>query len=228
MSKAEIKKSDYYRASSDWAYDLYQSQTMWLRRALIALVALILLLGISLCSNLFLFPLKEKVPYLYAFDHASGEVTQIGALEPTTLSGNWAVSRYFLIHYVINHESYDYDNINTPYQMVWAQSSDNVRKQYEEQVRSSNPNSPYRIYGKDNYITVRVIAINTLNENTVDVKFEKILHDRATSTEQIVQKEAIIKWEFSSAETSQKMLDRDPLGFKVMYYQVSQVNLDNT
>lgn len=215
-----------YQQASDWAYDMYQSQTLWLRRALVALVVMALLLLVSLLTNMILFPLKEKVPYLYAFDHATGEITKIGTLEPTTLTANWELSRYLLIHYVINYESYHADNIEVPYQQVWAQSSDHVRSQYEEQVKSGNANSPYRIYGKDKYITVKVISINKLNDNTVDVKFEKRLHDRAANTEQAMQKEAIIKWEFSQAETSQKMLDRDPLGFKVTYYQTTQVNLE--
>lgn len=219
--------SDFYNAASDWAYDMYQSQTVWLRRALFALIGVTILLILSLLSNLYLLPLKEKVPYLYAFDHATGEVTKVGTLEPTTLSSNWEMSRYFLIHYVINYESYDFDNVDQPYQMIWAQSSDNVKKQYENLVKSGNASSPYRLYGKEKYITVRVISINRLNDNTVDVKFEKTLHDRTSNTEQISQKEAIIKWEFSQAETTQKMLDRDPLGFKVNYYQVSQVNLEN-
>ena len=111
---------------------------------------------------------------------------------------------------------------------VNAQSADSVKKQYEEKVKSTNQHSPYRLYGKDKYVTVKVISINRLNDNTVDVKFEKKLHDRTASTEQVTQKEAIIKWEFSDAETTQKMLDRDPLGFKVTYYQVSQVNLNHT
>jgi len=219
-------KTNFYNATSDWAYDMYQSHTVWLRRTLFAVVAMTILLTLSLLYNLYLFPLKEKVPYLYAFDQATGEITKIGTLEPTTLSANWGLSRYFLIHYVINRESYDADNLDIPYQMVWAQSADNVKKQYEEEVKSGNLHSPYRLYGKEKYITTRVISINKLNDNTVDVKFEKKLHDRTANTEQVTQKEAIIKWEFDEADISQKMLDRDPLGFKVTYYQVTQVNFD--
>lgn len=217
----------YDGVSSEWAYEMYQSRGLWLRRALFGLLLLALLLGLSLLTNLCLLPLKEKVPYLYAFDHATGEITKVGTLEPSTLSGNWALTRYLLIQYVMNAESYDYDNIELPYQLVWAQSDDLVRKQYEGRVRSSQPSSPYQCYGKDKYVTVHVIAVNRLNENTVDVKFEKKLHDRAANTEQAIQKEAIVKWVFSMADTTQKMLERDPLGFKVTYYQVSQVNLDN-
>lgn len=220
-------KNELYQKSSDWAYCMYQSQTVWLKRSLVILSFLFVLLGLSLSIILFLVPLKEKVPYLYAFDHATGEVTKIGELEKSTLSSNWEVARYSLIQYVINRESYDADNINYPYQLVWAQSSEEVKKQYDIQVSSSNSESPYKIYGKDKYITTRVISINRLNDNTVDVKFEKKLHDRSSDTVQITNKEAILKWEFIAADTTQKMLDRDPLGFKVSYYQVSQVSLDN-
>jgi type IV secretory pathway component VirB8 len=226
--KNEYAQTDFYHASSEWAYDLYQSQTMWLRRALLELVMLVFLLTLSLLANLFLFPLKEKAPYLYAFDHASGEITKIGTLEPTTLAANWELTRYLLIHYVMNYESYDTDNIDHPYQLVWAQSADNVQKQYDEEVGSNNSYSPYQLYGKDKFITVLVTAINRLNDNTVEIKFNKILHDRTAHTEKQIQQEAILKWEYSKAQTTQKMLDRDPLGFKVTYYQVSQVNVDNT
>jgi len=220
-------KSEFYQQSADWAYCMYQSQTVWLRRVLFALTFIVTLLALSISANLVLLPLKEKVPYLYAFDHATGEVTKVGELEKTSLSSNWEVTRYFLMQYVINHESYNGDNINYPYQMVWAQSSDEVQKQYDNEVSSTNPNSPYKFYGKDKYITTRVISINRLNDNTVDIKFEKKLHDRASTSEQVTHKEAIIKWEYATAEITQKMLDRDPLGFKVIYYQVSQVSLDN-
>lgn len=221
------ENSNFYQAASDWAYDMYQSQTVWLRRSLFGMLLLTFLLALSLILNVCLFPLKEKVPYLYAFDHATGEITKIGTLEPTNLSSNWELSRYLLIHYVMNYESYDADNIELPYQMVWAQSADNVRQHYEALVKSDNPVSPYKLYSKDKYITVRVISINKLNDNTVDIKFEKTLHDRTSATEQVTQKEAIVKWEYTAAQTTQKILDRDPLGFKVTYYQVSQVNLEN-
>ena len=221
-TKKENQK-DFYQQTADWAYDMYQSQTLWLRRVLLILMMVMGMLMLSLLSNLYLFPLKEKVPYLYAFDHATGEITKIGALEATPLSSNWALSRFFLIRYVINAESYDADNMEHPYQLVWAQSANRVKTQYEEKMGSDNPSSPYKQYGKDKYVTVRVTSVNRLNENTVDVKFEKTLHDRSSHTEQSIQKEAIIKWTYETADTSQKMLDRDPLGFKVTYYQVSQV-----
>lgn len=221
-----MKQFDY-QSAKDWAYDRYQMQGLWLRRCLFGLMMLFVLLGVSLIANLSLIPLKEKVPYLYAFDQVTGEVSKIGELEPTKLSGNWELTRYLLMRYVMNREGYDIDNLDVPYQMVWAQSAEHVRTQYETAVQSSNKQSPYQLYGKDKYIRVRVMSVNKLNDNTVDVKFTKTLHDRASGSEQVIQKEAIIKWEYTQAETTQKMLDRDPLGFKVTYYQATQVNIEH-
>lgn len=216
-----------FQKANDWSYDRYYSLGIWLRRSLLGLVVLTLLLSMSIAANMLLIPLKESVPYLYAFDHATGEITKIGKLEPTSLSANWELSRYLLIHYVMNYEGYDFDNLDVPYQLVWAQSAAHVKSQYDSLMNTSNKQSPYQLYGKDKFITVRVVSVNRLNENTVDVKFDKTLHDRTANTDQAIQKEAIIRWEFQNAETSQKMLERDPLGFKVTYYQVSQVNVEN-
>ena len=185
------------------------------------------LLAVSITTALMLFPLKEKVPYLYAFDHATGEITKIGSLESSTLETNWELSRYLIMRYVINRESYDLDNIDMPYQLVWAQSSAVVQQQYEESVKTDQQSSPYQLFGNDKFVTIKVVSINRLNDFTVDLKFEKIIHDRASLAEQVIPREAILKWSFEKAETSQKMLDRDPLGFKVTYYQSTQVNLDN-
>ena len=101
-----------------------------------------------------------------------------------------------------------------------------MRAQYETLIKSDNKQSPYQRFGKDSYVTVHVLSVNRLNDNTVDVKFEKTLHDRTAHSENVIQKEAIIRWEYQIGETSQKMLERDPLGFKVTYYQVSQINVD--
>lgn len=217
---------EFYKASSDWFYDMYHSQTVWVRKLTIGIVLLFVLLLLSVITNLLLFPLKQRVPYLYSFDKATGEVTKLGELEPNKLSANWEMSRFFLTRYVLSRESYDYYNIDLPYQIAWAMSDDEIRKQYEQEVDSHVETSPYKVYGKNKYIAVDVVSISRLNDYTASVHFNKVLYDREAGTKQAVEKEAIIKWKYEPPETTQKMLDRNPLGFKVIYYQVSQVNLE--
>jgi type IV secretion system protein VirB8 len=216
----------FYQTAADWRYDVYHSKTIWLRYSLIGNIGLLLCLLFTLIMLTCLIPLKQKVPYLYAFNNATGEITKLGKLEPTHLTANWQMTRYFLIHYVINRESYDSDNLEIPYQLAWAQSGVMIRKQYDAEVDSNVLTSPYRKYGKDKAITIRVLSVSPLNENTATIRFEKRLRDKAANTQQVAYQEAIVKWHYQSVKATQVQLDRNPLGFTVTYYQVTPVNLN--
>lgn len=217
---------EFYETSGDWFYDMYHSQVVWVRWLTVGVVVLFVLLFLSVITNILLFPLKQKVPYLYTFDKATGEVTKLGELEPNKLNASWEMSRFFLTKYIIARESYDFYNIDIPYQTAWAMSNDEIRRQYEQEVDSQVDTSPYKIYGKNKYIIIEVLSISKLNNYAASIRFRKVLHDREAGTKQAIEKEAIIKWKYEPPETTQKMLDRNPLGFKVNYYQVSQINLE--
>src|SRR5687767_6400060 len=88
-SDIKDENNDYYQTMADWRYDKYESQTLWLNRSLIALAIIIIALLISLITNLMLFPLKEKVPFLYAVNETTGELTQIGQFQPEKFENNW-------------------------------------------------------------------------------------------------------------------------------------------
>ena len=225
-ASARAGHADFYQVSHDWMYDQYHSQSVWLKRVIVSLIITAMFLLLSLITIMLLVPLKEKIPYLYAFDNATGEITQIGTLQPTQFSENWQMTRYFLMHYVMSRESYDSDNMDYPYQMAWAMSAPDIQQQYDNEVDSNQFNSPYRLYGKDKFITVKVLDVARLSDDTASVRFATMLNDRNLGTQQVTQNEAIIKWQYTTPVTTQKMLDRDPLGFKVTYYQVSQVDLN--
>lgn len=220
-------EENYYTQASQWRYQIYESQTVWLTRSLIALGVISLMLILSLLSNLFLFPLKQTVPFLYTVNEKTGELTQIGEFKPESFKENWLMTRFLIIRYIVNRESYDADNLERPYQITWAMSDDKIAKDYANAVRTDNLSSPYAIYGKSKFIHGDVLSINQLNENTAEVRFEQTLNDRNTETKQSIQKAAILKWQYATPITTQKMLDRDPLGFKVIYYQATQTNLNN-
>lgn len=222
----KIKREAFYQAAADWRYDIYHSQAVWLRYSLIGNIGLLLCLLLTLITLVCLIPLKQKIPYLYAFNNATGEITKLGELEPTQLTANWQLTRYFLIHYVINRESYDSDNLEIPYQLAWAQSDAMIRKQYDAEVDSNVQTSPYRKYGKDKAITVRVLSVSRLNDNTAAIRFEKHLRDKTTNTQQMANYEVIVKWHYQLLKTTQAQLDRNPLGFTVIYYQATPVTLN--
>ncbi len=223
---------NYYQEASEWRKEIFDSQRVWLSRSILGLIILTILLALSLSANFFLFPLKRTIPYLYTLNETTGELTQLGAYssqDKTTQSmQDWLMTRFLLVRYVVNRESYDADNLNQPYQIAWAMSDDAIAQDYVNSSRTDNPNSPYAIYGKTKYVTVHVLAVNQLNDETAAVRFEQTIHDHDSDSDQTIQKEAIIKWSYTTPDTTEKMLDRDPLGFKVTYYQPTQVNLNQS
>lgn len=220
--------NDFYEEARNWHYDKYESQKVWLNRAVLAIGILSIFLLVSLLLNAMLFPLKEKIPFLYAVNENTGELTQIGQFRPEQWKQHWLMTRFLLIRYVINRESYDADNLDRPYQIAWAMSDNAIARDYASQVDTSNPQSQFSLFGKTKFITVHVLSVNKLNNNTADVRFEATLHDKTNQTQQMIEKETIIKWKYTHPVTTQKMLDRDPLGFQVTYYQPTQVNISNT
>ena len=218
---------DYFANCANWHYQIYESQRVWLSRAIILIILLFITLTLSLCANFFLFPLKQNVPYLYAVNETTGELTQLGQFQVEKQNNQWLMTRFLIVRYVVNRESYDSDNLDEPYQIAWAMSDDNIAQSYAQAVRTDNEQSPYALYGKNKYINVHVLAVNKLNDDTASVRFELSLHDKDNDTTQIVQKEAIIKWQYTQPITTDKMLERDPLGFKVTYYQPTQLNINN-
>lgn len=224
--QANPTQSTFYQEARDWRYEKYESQQVWLNRALVMIGALLVLLVISFITTASLFPLKEKVPFLYSLNERTGELTQVGEFRAEKFSANWLMTRFFLIRYVINRESYDADNLDRPYQIAWAMSEPKIASDYAAKVSTTNPASPFAVYGKDKFITAHVLSVNKLNDDTADVRFEATLHDKDAGTSKTIEKETIIKWKYTQPKATTKMLDRDPLGFKVTYYRPTQVNLD--
>lgn len=218
----------YFKDASQWRYQMYESQKIWLSRALLGCMILAVLLGISLASNVLLFPLKKTVPFLYTVNETTGELTALGAIENNHYAADNLMTRFLLIRYVVNREAYDADNLDEPYQVAWAMSSPSLAETYAETVRTDDPKSPYALYGKRKYITVHVLSVHLLNKDTAMVRFEQTIHDRTSDHTDTFQKEAIIRWQYTQPSTTLKMLDRDPLGFKVIYYQTTQVNFEET
>jgi type IV secretory pathway component VirB8 len=75
------------------------------------------------------------------------------------------MTRFLLIRYVINRESYDADNLDRPYQIAWAMSDNEIAKDYANLVETSNTQSPFALYGKTKFITVHVLSVNILNND---------------------------------------------------------------
>jgi type IV secretory pathway component VirB8 len=217
---------DYYDLASTWRYQIYESQALWLKRALVGLVIMSVLLLLSISGYLFLLPLKESSTALIIQDKESGDITIAATVVPELLNQNWILTESSIIKYVVNREQYHLDNIDLPYQLTYAMTDDKILDDYITMVASDNEKSPYQLYGKEFYITVDVLSIEKMSDDTALIEFRQTLHERGSNRTNAVLKRAVIRWRYDSTPQSRIDALRNPLNFKVTHYRPTQTYLD--
>src|SRR6185503_589539 len=117
-SMSDENLEEYYREAESWSQDRLETTTRSLRLAWIAagVAALIAIIeGIALVS---LIPLKRDVPYTLMVDRETGYVQRLDPLANDALTADAALTRSFLVQYVVARESYDIDNLQEDYRKV--------------------------------------------------------------------------------------------------------------
>lgn len=209
---------------STWKDEVYDSLRVRLRLSFLLNSALMVLLIVGFIIIAALVPLKTSVPFVISHNETTGEITQLGNLNPADYETDWRLTRFFLIRYITNRESFHSDNLERPYQIAYTMSDKKVALAYEVLSSTNNPASPYQKYGKSHFVTVEVHSISKLNAHTAEVHFTKTVHDKNNAQETKIPYVTIVKWRYDKVTQTPKALDRNPLGFHVTYYQPSFVN----
>jgi type IV secretion system protein VirB8 len=219
-----IPSEDYYQAAKSWYQEHYETTVITKYRYQLMTILLSLLLTLSLIAITVMMPLKQYVYRLLSIDHQTGEVTELKHLDGETFSENWVVTRYFLNQYVINRESYHFDDIRRSFNQVLALSNTEIGSQYRQSVIVDNPNGAINTLKNNYYKTVNVISINQLNDKTALVRFDVSTHANANTNDVKTESfQAVVKWDYTDVAMSLSDRDLNPLGFNVTYYQVSPV-----
>ncbi|MGN2252087.1 virB8 family protein [Frateuria sp. GZRe12] len=192
-------------------------------------------LGMSLIlagGYFYLLPLKQKVPYLVMADAYTGTSTVARLTEDLThrqISTSEAINRSNVAHFVMARESYDLALLNLgDWTTVQTMASPGVKADYTRLYSPMNPHNPYKAYGKDKAIRVRLLSIVLVGGGAgraptgATVRFQRSLYDKQSGTTQPLDSK-IATMEFTYKANLQ-MDDRNrienPLGFWVTSYRV--------
>lgn len=192
-------------------------------------------LGMSLIlagGYFYMLPLKQKVPYLVMADAYTGTSTVARLTEDLThrrISTSEAINRSNVAHFVMARESYDLALLNLgDWTTVQTMASPGVKADYTRLYSSMNPDSPYKAYGKDKAVRVRLLSIVLIGGGAgrtptgATVRFQRSLYDKQSGTTQPLDSK-IATMEFTYKANLQ-MDDRNrienPLGFWVTNYRV--------
>lgn len=202
------------------------------RRAWMVAFASIIMSLILLGGYFYMLPLKEKVPYIVMADANSG-LSSVAQLTDDVFSrrvtASEAVNRSNIAHFILARESFDVAIINMrDWATVLTMSSSSVAQVYVNLHAQSNPDAPFKTYGRERAIRVKILSIvligggNGATPKGATVRFQRSVFNKQTGTT-VPLDSKIATMEFTY-KPNLKMDDQyrveNPLGFQVTTYRV--------
>lgn len=195
--------------------DLARSRLLaWVVAAIAAAIAFLEAVAIVM-----LLPLKTIEPYTLLVDRQTGHVEALAPLERETISPDAALTRSFLVQYVIARESYDFDNLQTDYRRVALWTQGDERQRYIALMQGSSPSNPVAAYPRDTRIVVEVKSVSSVSANTSLVRFQTTRIDRGGVPQDQQHWASLVTYTFTGAEMSEADRLVNPLGFQVSRYR---------
>jgi len=209
----------YYRNAQSWAEDRQNlversTRTAWIIAGVAALVAL--LEGLALFM---LIPLKREVPYTLLVDRQTGYVQALRPLDVETITPDAALTRSFLVQYVIARESFDRDSLQNDYRKVGLWSAGEARDRYAALMSASNPRSPLATLPRQAIVSVQIRSVSSLSARTALVRFSTTRTDPGARSQPPQHWTAVISYQYSNAQMSAADRLVNPLGFQVTRYR---------
>ena len=98
--------------------------------------ALALLLAVAL---VILLPLRQEVPVTILVDRQTGNVETLTPGDPQLVTPDAALTRSFLVQYVVARESFDMADLQSDYRKVALWSGGDERRRYVDMMRPGSP-----------------------------------------------------------------------------------------
>lgn len=215
----------YYAAAESWSEDRVRAddrsrRIAWIVGGIAALIAVV-----EAFALVALIPLKREVPYTLMVDKQTGYVQALHPLDAQKLTADAALTRSFLVQYVIARESFDAATLQSNYHKVGLWSVDEARDRYLAQMRSSNPASRLASLPAGATIDVKVRSISSLNASTAFVRFTTSQTNRGGGQQVAQNWIATIRYQYTDAPMSEADRLINPLGFQVTRYRKDQESL---
>jgi type IV secretion system protein VirB8 len=195
--------------------DLERSNSRaWIVAIIAAVVALLEALALVV-----LLPLKTIEPYTLLVDRQTGHVEALAPLEAQLAAPDSALTKSFLVQYVIARESFDLDGLQDDYRKVSLWSAPEARRRYASEMQANNPQSPLAYLPRRAVLRTQVRSISSLGAGRSLVRFSTTRIDPGAQPQPAQHWAAVISYEFSGAAMSEADRLINPLGFQVTRYR---------
>ena len=179
---------------------------------------------VAICEALALMalaPLKTVQPYTLLVDRQTGFVQALKPIDPQLVSSEAALTKSFLVQYVIAREGFDYNALQSDYRKVALWSAGEARADYLAHMQASNPASPLSLYARSTTVDVQVKSVTPIGMNVSMVRFDTRRHDAGGQMSLAQPWVVAVRYAFSNEAMSEGDRFLNPLGFKVLSYRRS-------
>lgn len=219
MKQDKVEQLDaYFAQAGSWSLDREQAARRSLRLAWIAAGMATFVAVAEAIALVALAPLKTVVPYTLLVDRETGYVQALDPINGERITPTAALTRSFLVQYVLARESFVFDALQQNYRKVVLWSEGDVRTAYVSQMQASNPLSPLAAYPRRTVIEVQVKSVSLLGGDTALVRFQTLRQDPGAQPRVTGSWIATISFRYSSQPMTAQDRLTNPLGFRVMRY----------
>lgn len=205
--------------AASWATSVTEDLERSSRRAWIVAIIAAFVALLEAVALVFLVPLKTVEPYTLLVDRQTGNVEALAPLDAQVVSADTALTRSFLVQYIIARESFALPTLQDDYRKVSLWSDGKVREAYQRTMNAANPASPLSAVPKGASIRTQVKSVSTLGEGRALVRFLTTQVDPGAAPQLAQHWAAIVSFSFSKAEMSEADRYVNPLGFQVTSYR---------
>lgn len=209
---------EYYASAESWSEDRVRGESRSRRIAWIIAGVMALIAVLEAFALVALIPLKREVPYTLMVDRQTGYVQALQPLEAERLTADAALTRSFLVQYVIAREGFDAGTLQANYRKVGLWSAGDARDRYLSQMRSGNPASPLAGLPRNATIDVQIRSVSSIAASTAMIRFTTVRTDPG-GRQQAQHWVATIRYRYTDAEMSAADRLINPLGFQVIRYR---------
>lgn len=220
----EVAKSpNLFAPAMGWEADRTALMERSERRAWLVALCSGLITVVAVAAIITLLPLKRVVPYVYAVDRQTGQMTLMDAAgQRQIISNQDLLDKHFANAYVIARESYDWKLLQTDFNDTVAFSAPQVGRDYV--ARFDGARAVTKVWGPNTERRVSVTSIQLAPDSIskkVVVRYTVQQRDAQTNTLQPVEHYiATLSYEYHPNRTGKEQdLIRNPLGYTVTMFR---------
>lgn len=219
MAHSDKRDIDYQPVSSSWAVSVTEDLKRSNQRAWAVAIAAALIALLEALALVFLVPLKRVEPYTLLVDRQTGNVEALAPLDAQVVSADSALTRSFLVQYVIARESFSSNTAQDDYRKVSLWSGRSEGERYQRLMAATNSQSPLSYLRPGDALRTEVKSVSSLSSDRAMLRFATTTVDARGRRQEPQHWVALVTYEYSNAAMSEGDRYLNPLGFQVTSYR---------